>query len=171
MFLRQSISVPVPAAAAQHRLAAYLQLDGLQAASAGAAQDGHRILLAAGCAGLNKQVAVQCAPAYLRGNTTVIALRWVATGPHGDLFPSLDANLELDPAEDGTTTLTLIGSYRPPLGTLGQRLDQFVLHRAAQATVRGFLTRLRGVLIAPETPVTEQPPFGLANPVWLGGAE
>src|SRR5712691_9313503 len=40
------------------------------------------------------------------------------------LFPCLKAELELAPFDDEHTQLTLRGSYRPPLGSVGGLLDQ-----------------------------------------------
>jgi hypothetical protein len=98
---------------------------------------------------LTKQVAVQSLPAHVRGDTTLIPLRWVATGAAGDLLPAMDANLELDPAPSGTTCITVRGSYRPPLGRLGAALDQLVLHQAARATTRNLLSHLERVVLEP----------------------
>ena len=36
-----------------------------------------------------------CIPAYQRGTTTVVPIRWTATGSLAKAFPVLDANLEL----------------------------------------------------------------------------
>ena len=139
----------VPTAVAQDRLLTVLHADGgLQHAASAAFRAGEAVLLRAGFAGVSKQVAVHSVPAYLRGDTTVIPLRWVATGPAGELFPAMDANLELDPTPDGHCRLTLRGNYAPPLGQLGVRLDQLLLHRAARATARSLLTRVGRVILA-----------------------
>jgi hypothetical protein len=42
--------------------------------------------------------------------------------------------------------LTLAGSYRPPLGSLGHALDRVILHRVAVATIRDFLARVAAQL-------------------------
>ena len=70
-----------------------------------------------------------------------LALRWEAAGPGGGLFPVLDADLKLAALGEGTV-LTMAGSYRPPLGSLGEALDRTILHRVAAATIRSFLTRV-----------------------------
>ena len=153
MFVEEVMRLGVPIALAQERLLAYLLVDGLQTASSDAFTDGQSRLVHAGFAGLRKQVSVQSLPAYLRGDTTVIPIRWVATGPVADLFPPLDANVELDPAEGRTSQLALRGSYRPPLGRVGESLDQVLLHQVAGATVRGFLTHLSLAILAPQPAV------------------
>ena len=159
MFVTAATQLAVPTAVAQDRLLTVLHADGgLQDAASAAFRAGETVLLRAGFAGVSKQVAVHSVPAYLRGETTVIPLRWVATGPAGELFPAMDANLELDPTPDGHCRLTLSGNYAPPLGQLGVRLDQLLLHRAARATARSLLTRVGRVLLAEHpTPADTRP--------------
>ena len=166
MFVDEDTRIAVPVAVALERLLAYLQGDGLQTASLDAFSMGQALLVRAGFAGLSKQVAVQNLPAYSRGDTIVIPIRWVATGPVADLFPPLDANLELDPAGGGTSRLTLRGSYRPPLGRVGASLDQMVLHQAARTTVSGFLKLVSRAILTPHTaPASEGALTGLQAPV------
>jgi hypothetical protein len=101
----------------------------------------------AGVAGLTKQVQVLVRPAYLHGDAMVVPLRWVATGPTGALFPQLDANLEIAAASPTASNLRLLGSYRPPMGTLGVGVDRVVLHRVATATFTSFLRNLSDALL------------------------
>ena len=93
---------------------------------------------------MSKTVEIQSVPAYQRGSTTVVPLRWVATGALGGAFPVLDANLELT-AEGSGTELLVVGSYRPPFGAIGAAIDRLVLHGVAQATVRRFAAQLADV--------------------------
>ena len=175
MFVTAAARLAVPTAVAQHRLLTVLHADGgLQDAAAAAFRAGETVLLRAGFAGVSKQVALHSVPAYLRGETTVIPLRWVATGAAGELFPTMDANLELDPTPDGHCRLTLTGNYTPPLGRLGVRLDQVLLHRAARATARSLLTRVGRIILAahpaptddPAQPAVDHP--GRTAPRWPG---
>ena len=80
-------------------------------------------------------------PVRNHGDVTLLAFSWQATGS-GSLFPALDADLELSPVGDGRTEMTLMGRYQPPGGALGRRVDELLLHRLADATVRAFLTSL-----------------------------
>jgi hypothetical protein len=153
MFVDEAIPVAVSVALAQEGLLAFLHADGLQNASLDAFNEGQALIMCAGFAGLSKQVAVQSLRAYLRAETIVIPIRWVATGRAAELFPPLDANLELDPAQDGTSRLRLRGCYRPPMGPIGAGIDQLVLHQAARATVRGFLSRVSRAILALDTTV------------------
>ena len=101
--------------------------------------------------GASKLVRVRLLEPLPRDDEVVLPLRWEATGAMGRLFPVLDANLVLTEGEqDGCCTLTLMGAYRPPLGTAGAALDRVMLHRAALATVRSLLTDIAGSLLAPD---------------------
>lgn len=149
VMLRDEVEVPAPALVVTQRLLEYLRIGGLQTASAAAVDEGETIVLRAGVARLTKQVAVQTMPPYHRGETLVVPLRWSATGPLGDAFPALDANLELEPTAGGHSRLVLTGSYRPPLGRLGATLDRVLLGQVARATARSFLTQVAGVVAGP----------------------
>src|SRR5260370_55575 len=105
-----------------------------------------------GPAGFSRLVRVQFRDLPERASTAGLALRWEVTGPGGALFPVLDADVELIWEGSQTTWLTLAGSYRPPLGAMGQALDRAILHRVASATIRGFLGRIASGLIAEPEP-------------------
>jgi len=65
----------------------------------------------------------------------VVPISWRATGPHG-LFPIFHGAFRLRPLRPHVCRLSLTGSYEPPLGELGRRLDEAGLRRVAEATVR-----------------------------------
>jgi hypothetical protein len=96
--------------------------------------------------GLSKLVTVRFLAPIEHAGTPTLPLRWEATGPAGELFPVLDANLIAVPEGPEKTRLTLTGAYRPPLGRLGATLDNAVLNRVAHATVRALLSSLADVL-------------------------
>jgi hypothetical protein len=144
VFVSESVSVDVPLAVAQHRLLEFLLRGDMDSLASAAYEEGVTVFTKAGVAGLSKTVEIQSIPAYQRGSSTVVPLRWVATGPLGSAFPVLDANLELS-AGDAGTELLIVGSYRPPFGALGAALDRLMLHSVAQATVRRFATQLTAV--------------------------
>ncbi len=131
-------------AIAQHRLLGYLNAGDLDSITSAAIHEGATVLARAGLRGLAKKVEIQSIPAYQRGSTTVVPLRWVATGPLGGAFPMLDANVELA-ASDAGTELSVVGSYRPPFGPVGAAVDRLVMHAVAQATVRSFAAQLAEV--------------------------
>lgn len=90
---------------------------------------------------LSKAVTLHAAELIVRGESTVVPLTWRATGPQG-IFPVLSADLEVAALSPKITHLSLRGSYDPPLGAVGQRLDRLLLHRVAEATIRAFMRRL-----------------------------
>jgi hypothetical protein len=152
MFFSESLALDAPLAMVQHRLLTFLRVGDLHGVASAAYGEGVTLLTHAGIAGLSKTVAVDNIPAYRRGAVTVVPIRWVATGPLARAFPVLDANLEMS-AVDSETTLTLVGSYRPPFGKVGEALDGMVLKSVARVTVRAFLSHLTdfatGVAVAP----------------------
>ena len=139
VFLFEEVVVDSPVERTAGRLASWLTAGEGEAAAADAMAAGGRVLARAGFAGLSKTVEVSTLEPQLRGDVTVIALRWSATGAFGDLFPTLDANLEISAAGASQSRVALIGSYRPPLGPVGELLDRAALHRAAIVTIRRWL--------------------------------
>jgi len=78
--------------------------------------------------------------------STIMGMRWEATGIGGLPFPALDANITLTPEGVQHTQIMLIGVYRSPLGPPGTGLDRLLLHQAATAAIGSLLTRLTGAL-------------------------
>ena len=145
VMLREETIVDAPPDWVRQRLRTLLA-DGLHAESAASFEQEHTLLVRAGGPGLSKTVAMLTLPAYQRGEVTVTPFRWVATGPMGELFPTLEANLELEPTDDGRTRVVLLGSYQPPLRRLGASIDRLVLHTVATTTIRGFLAQVTASL-------------------------
>ena len=151
MFVREELRLAAAFPAAQDGLAALAHsgslLTAAQAASDGAAaSDGSTGLARVGplgpVRGLSRVVEVQFGELVAHEDSAQLALRWEAAGPGGGLFPALDADITLARVDDTATMLTLIGVYRPPLGSVGAGLDQAFLHRVAVATMRDFLGRV-----------------------------
>ena len=166
VILREETTIDAPPLLVQQRLLDRLRVDGLHAESAASFEDEHTLLVRAGVAAVTKTVAMATLPAYLRGDVTVIPIRWVATGPLGELFPTLEANLEIEPTSDGRTLLLLIGAYRPPLRGVGQKIDHLLLHKVATATATGFLSRLTaGLATHPEPGQAATSDPGIADAV------
>lgn len=83
-------------------------------------------------------------PLSLEGSI-VLALRWEdARRPH--LFPVLDGNLEVVALGPAQSRIVLCASYRPPFDGVGRALDQALLHRVAESTVRSFLHKVADAL-------------------------
>jgi hypothetical protein len=98
-----------------------------------------------------------------RDGEIAVALRWEASGPGGGLFPALDADIKLTEDGEDRTQVTLTGSYRPPLGALGNKLDRMLLHTVALATIKALLTQIAAAL--------EGAPAEASDPgtLWLPG--
>ena len=97
--------------------------------------------------GMSKLVRVSLLDPVRHDDSVLVPLRWEATGLMGRLFPVLDANLMLGKDDEGRGVLRIAGVYRPPLGGLGQELDQIVLRRVASATIRSLLRRIAALLV------------------------
>jgi hypothetical protein len=99
-----------------------------------------------GVPGMSKLVQVSLLDPVRRDDSVIVPMRWEATGLIGRLFPVLDANLMLGQDDQGRGVLRIAGVYRPPLGGLGEELDQIVLRRVAWATIRSLLRRIAALL-------------------------
>lgn len=142
MFVGDETSVEISFAVAMERLARLTESDVLLSTSEDAYSRETTHPMRVGAGGVSKLVRVQVRELARTDRSAGLAIRWEATGPGDGLFPVLDADLRLAPAGERATLLTMAGSYRPPLGALGDALDRTILHRVATATVRRFLTQL-----------------------------
>jgi hypothetical protein len=154
--------------AAQLRLARLVQGGWLTTASQAAYQDGIDQLAQVGpfggTPGTSRLVRVQYVdPVYQDGAMTV-GVRWEATGLTGRLFPVLDANIRLTGQGQGSRVV-FTACYRPPFGALGAGLDRLLMHTAANATIKTFLTYIAGVLEGIPQPAQET----AAPPKWEPG--
>jgi len=48
----------------------------------------------------------------------------------------MEGKVELAPVDGLTTRLTVSGMYQPPLGRMGRQLDEALMHRVAESTVK-----------------------------------
>ena len=149
MLLHDYAFVPLPSERVCARIAAN-HGEWLSALAVGAAREGESLRLRVGpiksLPMLGKTVTLHAEQPIERGEVTVVPLTWHATGSQG-LFPVLNADLEVAALSPTFTQLTLRGHYQPPLGAVGQRLDQLLMHRVAEATIRAFMRRLAEGLI------------------------
>jgi hypothetical protein len=73
-------------------------------------------------------------------------------------------------AGEQSTLLKLAGSYRPPLGALGEALDRAILHRVAAATIRNFVSHLAAEIAGQPSPARADTGLILRpGPVTAGG--
>ena len=118
-----------------------------------AAEDrGERLLAEVGFAvddehRVDKQVEIEFGEPYRIPAKTLLPMAWRATGAE-QLFPSLDADLEVAAMGPSRTQLSVSACYRPPGGVVGRAIDRALLHRVAEATVKDFLDRVGETLRA-----------------------
>lgn len=163
MFIAHDQPAKVSLRTAQARLVKLAGNDGLSSASQHAYENGIEHLIRVGplgtAPGVSKLVKVSFAEPVYHDDTMTLGLRWEATGLSAGLFPVLDGNLTLTRADDDTTRLGLVASYRPPLGHLGARLDKAILSKVADATIKALVRNIASALANPESwPVQDQGP-------------
>ena len=84
---------------------------------------------------VRKRVTVELGEPMKAGDWTNVPVTWKATGAQ-PLFPDMNGRIELIPVEKSVTRLNVSGMYEPPLGKLGRHLDEAVMHKVAEATVK-----------------------------------
>ena len=75
----------------------------------------------------------------------VIPISWKPTSIQ-KLFPVMNGKLEVTPSSKEETRLTVSGMYEPPLGRLGEQLDEALMHRVAEGTVRELAEQIASKL-------------------------
>ena len=84
---------------------------------------------------VRKKVTVEVGTAVSGAGWAEVPITWKATFAK-PLFPVMDGKVELAPVDGRVTRLTVSGMYEPPLGKVGKRLDEAVMHKVAEATVK-----------------------------------
>ena len=140
--MSEQVLVGAPVEPARRRLFAQVRRDGLHGAVADAFADNKEPPSSAALPVPHQELTVHTLPSYRSGAVTVIPLRWYTTSDFDDRFPDVDANLELERAEPGTSRLRLTGIYRSPTGQPATTRQQ----DQTRATIRHFLTRLADIL-------------------------
>ena len=153
VFVGDEVPLDVGFAAAKATLAALADGGSLAKSSKNAYGEGIAELVRVGPLGskpgLSRLVEVRFLDLVERHDCAGLAVRWEVTGAGGGLFPALDADITVTPAGVQASVLTLAGSYRPPLGTLGTVIDAVILHRVAAATIRAFLNQVADAITHP----------------------
>ena len=85
--------------------------------------------------GLRTKVDLEVGEPVTVGDWTEVPVTWKATFVQ-DLFPVMTGKVELEAVDPRITRLTVSGMYEAPLGRLGKQLDDALMHRAAEATVK-----------------------------------
>jgi hypothetical protein len=84
---------------------------------------------------VRKKVEVEIGEPVRTSTWAVVPVTWKATFPE-KLFPEMTGKIEVAPVTKDETRLTVSGMYEPPLGKLGEQLDEALMHNVAQATVK-----------------------------------
>jgi hypothetical protein len=157
VFVREETLLSAPMTLVRQRVLAQLDDDGLHAAAAAARDDEQRMLHDAGHATGYEPVTIHTLKAYPRGVVTVIPIRWLTLTAPTEQEPTLDANLELDPATAATTRLVLTGIYRPPPLPLTKPIEPSVQQRLARHTAQQFLAHIAGLMPPSPAPDGDAP--------------
>jgi len=96
--------------------------------------------------GFRKKVAVEVGEPIISGDWTEVPIRWQATSIQ-DLFPIMVGKVERAPVDVAVTRLTVCGMYQPPLRGLGKKLDDALMHRVAEATVKELAESIAAWLV------------------------
>jgi len=98
---------------------------------------------------VTRHVRVGFGPVLAEDAVVAVPLWWEAA-EHPELFPTFDGGIELWPAAGGTE-LRLVGSYQPPLGSVGRFADTLVGHRIVTASLERLLSCAADRLVAVAT--------------------
>jgi len=108
-------------------------------------RDGEELQARVGVGGkrpfIAKTVTLQVGRPVRSPNQTTIPLSWKATGAAG-LFPQMNADLTVARLGPEMAQLGFSGSYEAPGGPIGQAIDEALLHRIAESSVKGFVDRI-----------------------------
>jgi hypothetical protein len=131
MFVRHSVHIDHPVEACTAALMSgpkkwFPRLSGKNVGSVG---------LHIGGVPVTKRVVVTLGEPVKTTTWTVIPLEWKATFPE-HLFPRMTGTIEMAPVDKGVSRLTVSGMYEPPLGKVGDTLNETVMKGVADATVR-----------------------------------
>jgi hypothetical protein len=115
-----------------------------------------------GGAAIAKEVHLAVGEFIRREDTTSVPLAWTATGTPA-MFPTMEADLTITALGAGLTQVAFQGRYKPPLGALGRMVDEAVLHRFAEVSVKDFVDRVVAALGggspgSDDSPISPVPP-------------
>lgn len=97
--------------------------------------------------------------------TGYVPVSWHAE-EHAKLFPEVEAKLEVADLsiEPHVTQVSLVGSYRPPLGAVGAAADDVWGHRVAEAAIHRFVKDVVGPIREELAQVrSQQPSFSMLD--------
>ncbi len=94
---------------------------------------------------VRKKVTVEFGEPARTSTWAVVPVTWKATFPE-KLFPLMTGKVDVAPVSKDETRLTVSGMYEPPLGKLGEQLDEALMHHFAEATVRELAESIAAAL-------------------------
>lgn len=95
---------------------------------------------------VGKQVRATLSRRGRRSSTEVFDLDWEPVGPAAAAYPPLRAVVGITPVAVTSSLLSIVATYRPPLGALGATVDRAAMSRVADATIASVLHRLAAVI-------------------------
>jgi hypothetical protein len=96
---------------------------------------------------IHKTVELEIDQPLRLGFSTLLPIRWRAAGL-SNLFPVMEADVEVAALGPERSQLSFIGRYNPPLSVVGLTVDRVLLHRVAEATSKDFLDRMAQRLLS-----------------------
>ncbi len=84
---------------------------------------------------VRKRVNVEFGDPVKTSTWAVIPISWKPTFGR-KLLPEMNGKVDLSPVSKDETRLTVSGMYEPPLGRLGEQLDEALMHNVAEGTVK-----------------------------------
>ena len=85
--------------------------------------------------GFRTKVTIEVGEPRTTGDWTEVPVTWEATFIKR-LFPIMTGTVALAAVDPHRTRLTVCGMYQPPLGRLGKHLDDALMHKVAEGTVK-----------------------------------
>ena len=159
VFVEAARPLSIPWQAACRALGKALDDGGLVSESHRAVEDGLVFVMPVGPLGGDHfsahDVLVRVQSTSTESRSMQVALRWEPVGASRHMLPSLDGNLTLIDTGPATSSLSIIASYRPPLGAVGKAVDRAVMSRVADATMSALLREVADhieQLVEPEDP-------------------
>ena len=84
---------------------------------------------------VRKRVTIEFGEPVKTSTWAVIPISWKPTFGRR-LLPEMNGKVELSPVSNEETRLTVSGMYQPPLGKVGEQLDEALMHNVAEGTVK-----------------------------------
>jgi hypothetical protein len=84
---------------------------------------------------VRKRVNVEFGEPVRTSTWAVIPISWKPTFGR-KLLPAMNGKVDVSPVSNEETRLTVSGMYEPPLGKLGEQLDEVLMHNVAEGTVK-----------------------------------